>query len=103
MSTSNNKYSDLLEAIERLNARGYSKSFVMKHDGLYCIETNETFKPINISIIEFHRFEGATDYEDMAIIYVIETENGIKGTVTDAFGTYANTDLGDFLKQVRIK
>ena len=57
----------------------------------------------NIIIEEFHRFEGATDYEDMAIIYVIETENGIKGTVIDAFGTYANADLGEFLKQVKIK
>lgn len=103
MSTSNNKYDDMLEALGDLNSRGYSKSFVMRHDGLFCIETNETFKPINISIIEYHRFEGATDYEDMAIIYVIETENGIKGTVADAFGTYANTDLGDFLKQVKIK
>jgi hypothetical protein len=75
----------------------------MRPGGLYCIETNETFAPANITIDEFHRFEGATDYEDMSIIYVIETDNGIKGTITDAFGTYANTELGEFLKQVHMK
>ena len=71
----------------------------------FFIYIKQSFKgePPNIIIEEFHRFEGATDYEDMAIIYVIVTENGIKGTVIDAFGTYANADLGDFLKQIRIK
>ncbi len=103
MSTSNNRYGDMLEALGDLNSKGYSKSFMITKDGLYCIETKETFKPPNIIIEEFHRFEGATDYEDMAIIYVIVTENGLKGTVIDAFGTYSNPDLGDFLKQVRIK
>ncbi len=103
MNTFNNKYSDMLEAIRDLKSRGYSKSFVLRQDGLFCIETKATFKPVNISIVEFHRFEGATDFEDMSIIYVVETDNGIKGTITDAFGTYANTELGDFLRQVHIK
>ena len=103
MNTPNNKYSDMLEAIRDLNSKGYNKSFVLRQDGLYCIETKETFKPVNISIVEFHRFEGATDFEDMSIIYVIETGNGIKGTIADAYGTYANTELGDFLKDVQIR
>ena len=99
----NNRYDDILEALKELNSRGYNKSFVMRQDGIYCIETKETFVPVNITIDEFHRFEGATDYEDMSIIYVIETNNGIKGTIMDAFGTYANTELGEFLKQVHMK
>ena len=103
MNTLNNKYSDMLEALTDLKSRGYGKSFVLRQDGLFCIETKETFKPVNISIVEFHRFEGATDLEDMSIIYVIESGNGIKGAITDAFGTYANTELGDFLQQVRFK
>lgn len=102
MHTSNSKYSNLLEANSDLNANGYTKSFVIKPDGLHCLETKETFQPTSIKITEYHRFEGATDYEDMAILYVIETSNGLKGTITDAFGTYANTELGDFLRQVTI-
>ena len=92
-----------LEAIGDLDSRGYSKSFVYKQNALLCIETNEAFIATNVSIIEYHRFEGATDYEDMAIIYVIETNNGTKGTITDAFGTYASTELGNFLQQVHFK
>lgn len=92
----------MLEAINDLDSRGYSKSFGIRKGGLYCFETKEIFKSIDISIREFHRFEGATDYEDMSIIYVIETSNGLKGTIADAFGTYADTVLGDFLQSVRI-
>ena len=103
MNTLDNKYDDMLEAIGDLNSRGYTKSFFLSQDGLYCTETKDTFKSDNISIVEFHRFEGATDFEDMAIIYAVETDNGLKGTIIDAFGTYADTDLGEFLQHVHFK
>ena len=103
MNTPNNQYDSLIGALEDLNIRQYTKSFIIKPEGLYCMETKEFFKPEEIVIVEFHRFEGATDFEDMSIIYVIETDNGTKGTITDAFGTYANTELGDFLKDVQIR
>ena len=93
----------MLEAIGDLKSRGYPKSFFLRQDGLYCIETKETFKSDNISIVEFHRFEGKTDFEDMSIIYVLETDNGLKGTIIDAFGTYADIELGEFLQNVHFK
>ena len=103
MDTPNNKYDDMLEAIGDLKSRGYPKSFFHRQGGLYCNETKETFKSDNIFIVEFHRFEGATDFEDMAIIYGLETGNGLKGTIIDAFGTYADTELGEFLQHVHFK
>ena len=103
MNSPNNRYDDMLEAIGDLKSRGYSKSLFLRQDELYCTETKETFKSDNISIIEFHRFEGATDFEDMSILYVLETDNGLKGTIIDAFGTYADTELGEFLQHVHFK
>ncbi len=103
MNTPNNKYDTLLGAIEDLNLRQYAKSFIIKPEGLYCMETKEFFKPEEIVIVEFHRFEGATDFEDMSIIYVLESKNGLKGTIIDAFGTYADTKLGEFLRDVHFK
>jgi hypothetical protein len=36
----------------------------------------------------------------MAILYIIETKNGLRGTVVDAFGVYADPDLFEFMKKV---
>jgi hypothetical protein len=103
MNTPNNKYDSLILALEDLTLRQYAKSFILKQDGLYCVETKDILKPSDVVIVEFHRFEGASDFEDMSIIYVLESTNGLKGTIIDAFGTYADSKLGEFLRDVQFK
>jgi hypothetical protein len=39
----------------------------------------------------------------MAVVYAIESHNGVRGVVVDAFGVYANPKLGEFLHKVRIR
>ena len=41
-------------------------------------------------IREYHRFEGASDPDDMAILYAILSKCGLRGTLADAFGVYAD-------------
>ena len=41
-------------------------------------------------IREFHRVEGVSDPDDMAIVYAIESKSGVRGTFADAFGVYAD-------------
>jgi hypothetical protein len=48
------------------------------------------FKPEQVKIINFFRFEGMSDPEDNSILYVIETDNGLKGTLIDAYGAYGD-------------
>jgi hypothetical protein len=38
----------------------------------------------------------------MAILYGIETWNGIRGTLTDAFGCYADPRVGEFMRNVAV-
>jgi hypothetical protein len=38
--------------------------------------------------------------EEMAVVYAIEAQDGTRGTLVDAYGTYANPDLSTFLKDV---
>ncbi|TDJ08214.1 MAG: phosphoribosylpyrophosphate synthetase [Deltaproteobacteria bacterium] len=103
MTRANNQYDNLLEAINNLRSEGYTVSFNLTQGGLTCSETKETYKPGDINILEFHRIEGSTDFEDMSIIYGIETSSGIKGIIIDAFGTYADTELGEFLRKTKFK
>lgn len=37
----------------------------------------------------------------MAILYVLETRSGAKGTISDAYGPYADESLENFMKQVK--
>ena len=99
----NNTYSNIVEAVSDLKEKGYSNSFVLTKEGLYSYDSKETFSPDMITISEFHRFEGITNLDDMSILYVLETNNGTKGIIIDAFGTYADSALGDFLKKIKVK
>lgn len=38
----------------------------------------------------------------MSILYAIETVDGTKGTLSDAYGLYADEQTGDFMKEVEI-
>jgi hypothetical protein len=53
-----------------------------------------------LKILEHFRYEGITNPDDEAVMYVVETNDGLKGIIVDAFGIYANSELADFMKKV---
>ncbi len=91
----------MTEAIRELESRGFTSNFAFLNRRFRDVDSGRTFSPEELAIVEHHRFEGASDPDDMSIVYAIESRDGAKGTVTDAFGTYANPDLGAFLYDVR--
>ncbi|NNC70139.1 MAG: phosphoribosylpyrophosphate synthetase [Flavobacteriaceae bacterium] len=98
----NNQYDSISVALADLSKKGYNQNFSLRSTGLYCHQTSQTFKPEDLKIIEFHRFEGESNMDDMAILYVIESSTACKGVLIDAFGTYSDIELGDFLKTIPI-
>jgi len=38
----------------------------------------------------------------MAVLYLIHTNDGEKGMLIDAYGTYSSRDLSDFLRDVTV-
>ena len=95
-------YKTLAEAVEGLRKRGYTANFELLNKTFKAVNSGKTFTPGELTIIEHHRFEGVSDPDDMAVLYVIEAKDGTRGTIADAFGPQANPDLGAFLKQVKI-
>jgi hypothetical protein len=79
---------------------GYSENFKVIGEGLQSLETGKIYHPDQIHIVNFFRFEGASDPSDSAILYVIETTDGAKGSLTDAYGMYADPDIDKFIKEV---
>lgn len=94
-------YKTLSEAVEGLRKRGYTANFEFLGKTFKAVNNGKAFKPDELTIVEHHRFEGASDPDDMSVLYVIEASDGTRGTIADAFGPQANPDLGAFLKQVK--
>ena len=89
------------EITEKMQKDGYTNNFKATEEGLLqCLETEEDFRPEQVKIINFFRFEGMSDPEDNSILYAIETDNGLKGTLVDAYGAYGDANLEDFIKAV---
>jgi hypothetical protein len=93
----------MIEKTDELRNAGYDAEFQIAETGLKHLHGDKIYQPEDIHIVEFFRFEGITNPDDMAILYVIETNDGLKGTILDAFGLYSDDDLGAFMKQVEKK
>ena len=97
------RYTNMLEAIEDLKKRGFAANFEFLNQGFRDVDSGRAFKPDELTILEHYRFEGASDPDDMSVVYAIASDDGAKGIIADAFGLYANPDLGGFLENVKIR
>jgi hypothetical protein len=91
------------DVLNDLTRRGYTAHFAVSGDALRAIGRGKTFKPDELIIREYHRFEGISDPDDMSIVYAIEGRDGTRGTLVDAFGVYANPGVGTLLQNVPIQ
>lgn len=87
--------------INKMVLDGYDDDFKVLEDGkLTSLKTENKFEPDDVNIVNFFRFEGQSDPDDNTILYVIETNDGLKGTLVDAYGPYADEKVSVFFKNV---
>lgn len=92
----------MVKILDQLRKEGYTEDYKITENGRMCtINGKESFGPEQVNIVNFYRFEGESNPDDMAILYVIETNSGHKGTISDAYGTYSDETVESFMKQVR--
>ncbi len=90
----------LVECHTKLLADGYKEEFTIADNLLKAVSTGKLYTPAEVSIINFFRFEGQTDPGDSSIMYVLETKDGTKGTLVDAYGPDADGDKTTFIREV---
>lgn len=102
MSTSSNPddMKTLASCINKIVRDGYEQNFKVTDEGLQSLETEKKYKPNEVNIVNFYRFEGSSNPSDSAILYVIETSDGAKGSLTDAYGMYADPEVDKFIQEV---
>lgn len=96
-------YASEIDAMRDLRRRGYSADLEFRDDALHEIVSGRRFRPDELAIVEHHRFEGASDPEDMSVVYAIESNDGVRGIVVDAFGAYADPNLAAFLEKIKVR
>ena len=89
-------------AIADLARRGFTTD-MRAMGGALRTATGETLWPQDIVIREVYRFEGVSDPDDTEILYAIESVSGVRGTLADAFGVYADPATGLALQDVPIR
>lgn len=90
----------MVSCINQLLIKGYTEDFKASERDILALQHERLYSPEQIQVVNFFRFEGASDPADNSILYVIETDDGIKGTLTDAYGPYADANVTKFIDQV---
>ncbi|HVZ95485.1 MAG TPA: hypothetical protein VG847_01320 [Chitinophagaceae bacterium] len=96
-------YTTVSNALNSLKARGFNRDFNIAFDKLICNETEEYLNPDQFEITEVYRFEGESNPSDEAVVYAVASKDGsMKGTLVNAFGTYADTISDDMIQKLAV-
>jgi hypothetical protein len=90
----------LAASLNKLVLEGFTEDFKATDMGLISLKREHRYSPEEVHVVDFFRFEGESDPADNSILYAIETNDGIRGTLIDAYGPYADLHVTKFMKQV---
>ncbi len=84
-------YDTLVDATNDLLKRGYTANLILDGDTVNDHNQGVQMTADEFEIDEFYRFEGASNPDDMSIVYAVSSEKyNLKGVLVNAYGTYAD-------------
>ncbi|MGN6532620.1 MAG: hypothetical protein ACTHK0_12825 [Ginsengibacter sp.] len=94
----------LSSILEKLRVKKIDNEFQNTPKG-FTAENSKFYQPHDLKIIRTYRFEGESNPDDNAIVYVIEANDGLVGYSLDAYGVYSNHDTAydDFIRQIPVE
>lgn len=90
----------LVSCLNSLVRNGFEEHFKVTDSGLKALRTGKYYQPAEVKIVNFYRFEGDSDPADNSILYAIQTKDGLRGSLVDAFGPYADSKVTNFMTEV---
>ncbi len=103
----NDKMLTVSQILNKLRERGIENELKMNEDNMFFIENTDVFyrDPKELEIIKIYRFEGDSNPDDNAILYIIRDMRGTKSFLLDAYGAQTNIEeeFIKFLKEIPIK
>jgi hypothetical protein len=93
-------YDTVTDAVKGLKDRGFTIDFNLLENCIVCNDTK--FNVNDFEIVEFHRFEGDSDPSDEAVVYAIQSNNGMKGVLVNGYGISADALSSEMAKKLNI-
>ena len=102
----NHNLKTLSQVLDILRERGITRGIRMNEEKQIVLEgTNTTYKPDDLCIIKTYRFEGDSDSEDNAVLYVLQDKDGLQSIIIDSYGAETNYggEFDDFIRQIPVE
>lgn len=94
-------YDTVSGAVSGLKKRGFDLDFNLEENCLIC--SGSKLKADDFEIVEVHRFEGNSDPSDEAVVYAIESKDGMKGVLVNGYGISADTLSSEMAKKLSVQ
>ena len=93
-------YDTVSAAVQGLKKRGYTIDFNLRENCIIC--QGDKFDPDDFEIVEVYRFEGNSDPADEAVVYAIESTNGIRGVLVNGYGPSSDSLNADMARKLHV-
>jgi hypothetical protein len=91
-------YDTVSNAISELRGRGFDLDFVIQDDYLHYLDRYTAI--IDFRIVDIYRYEGDSDPSDEAVVYALESTNGLKGVLVTGYGISADNLSPEMIKML---
>jgi len=88
--------------IDEYVEKGYTSSYKLEDGKIKDLQTDKSFDPKGVTIVESFRYEGMSNPSDMTIMYALHTSDGHKGTLLLPYGPNSDAELDEFMKAVTL-
>lgn len=79
------------QVMNKLAQKGVVKAFSMNEKGeMKLADFDKNYEPADLKILKSFRFEGDSNPDDEAVLYVVSDKEGQKGMLIDSYGAESN-------------
>ena len=94
-------YGTVTEAINAFKAEGFQIDFNLEENFISCKVGK--FQAEDFEIVKVFRYEGDSDPGDEAVVYAIESKNGLKGILVAGFGASSDSATSTILAKLKLR
>ena len=96
----------LSQIMKKLADKGITEEFRMNENcEMKYGDLQENYEPADLKIRKTYRFEGDSNPEDNAVLYVAEDDKGNRGMIIDSYGAesnYSGEKFDDFIRNIPV-
>ena len=103
----NHNLKTLSQVLNILVKRGITKEICMNEQHQMILGKDEKiYQPEDLCIVKSYRFEGDSNPDDNAVLYLLQDKDGELSTILDSYGAesnYSGEEFDNFLRKVPVE